>query len=207
VAQLDINWSRWAPWETLAAYGPRFVSRRFAIVCDRPLEIHQDEHNRPHRVDGPHIRWSDGTEIYSLHGVRVERDLVVGNPTAAEISAVANAEVRRVLIARYGVARYVADLGATVIHSDVDAAGLPRRLLSLPQRGDETIVIVEVMNHSLELDGSRKTYTFRCDPQLRPLAIPGVRSSIGSPQAMTCQNAIASTYGFYGNQWSCASET
>jgi hypothetical protein len=42
---------------------------------------------------------------------------------------------------------------------------------------------------------------------LRPIEIPGFRDWIGDPQEMTCQNAIASTYGVYGHEYVNAVET
>jgi hypothetical protein len=103
--------------------------------------------------------------------------------------------------------RYLRDIGATVIHEDVDALGLPRRLLHIEQPGDEPFVAIEVTNSSPEPDGSRKKYTFRCDPQLRPLPVKGWRDKTGEPQEMTCLNAIASTYGMTGKEYQLEIET
>ena len=69
--------------------------------------------------------------------------------------------------------------------------------------------MIEVTNSTPELDGTgkKKIYTFRCDPQLRPLNIPGFRAEKGEPQEFTCLNAIASTYGMYGHEYHLEIET
>jgi len=136
--------------------------------------------------------------------------MAAGQLTAKQISEEPNAEVRRVLVGTYNLGdtgRYLRDLGAQVIHSDVDQLGLPRRLLRIDQPDDEPILAIEVTNSTPEPDGTRKLYTFRCHPELRPLQVPGIRTEVGKPQAMTCHNAIASTYGYRGEDFQLAVET
>jgi hypothetical protein len=86
--------------------------------------------------------------------------------------------------------------------------GRPRRLLRIEQPGDEPYVAIEVTNASPEPDGHYKVYgPFRCHPELRPLQVPGIRSQVGESQAMNCQNAIASTYGYTGAEFKLTIET
>jgi len=169
---------------------------------------------RLHKVDGPALQFADGYCVYAVHGVRLTPEIgtkmVAKTITAQEIRDIANAEVRRVLTAQYNAGdsgRYLRDVGAEVIHTDKDALGLPRRLLRIEQPGDEPFVAVEVTNSTPELDGTRKLYTFRCDPQLRPLPVKGWRDTPGEPQEMTCLNAIASTYGMTGAEYRLEIET
>lgn len=211
VAKLPIDYSKFESYEQLAIHsGPRFMHQKFWIVADRPVEIHRDEQNRPHRIGGPHIRWRDGVEIYSLSGIRVSKRAAMGSLSAKEISQEPNAEVRRVLVQAYNrgdTGRYVRDLGAVIIHEDLDQLGLQRRLMYIDQQGDEPILAIEVTNSTPEPDGTRKKYTFRCHPELRPLQVAGIRSKLGMPQAMTCHNAIASTYGMTGEEYDLIIET
>jgi hypothetical protein len=211
VVGLDIDWSTWIDAERLFRHcGPVYSHEKFVIVADRPLFIHLDEQNRPHSVDGPYMRWSDGWELHYLHGIQVSERATSGLMTAQEIRDEANAEVRRVLVERYNKktgGSYLRDIGAKVIHEDKDALGLARRLLRIEQPGDEPFVAVEVTNSTPELDGTRKLYTFRCQPELRPLPIPGIRKEYGKPQEMTCQNAIASTYGYTGEDFVLEAQT
>jgi hypothetical protein len=211
VGELPIDYSKWQHYEALAINaGPRFMHQKFCIVSDRPEFVHRDAANRPHCIDGPHIRWRDGVELHHIHGIRVEPHITAGAFTASEAREQPNAEVRRVMVERFNqgdTGRYLRELGARVIHSDVDALGLPRRLLQIDQDGDEPIVAVEVTNSTPEPDGKSKLYTFRCHPELRPLPVRGIRKELGAPQAMTCQNAIASTYGFAGEDFLLAVQT
>ena len=58
VSQLPIDYSKWQHYEAAAIHaGPRFMHKRFCVVSDRPEFIHRDAQARPHRIDGPYIRW------------------------------------------------------------------------------------------------------------------------------------------------------
>jgi hypothetical protein len=65
------------------------------------------------------------------------------------------------MIERYGMARYLADSGATLIHQD-ELGELYRA--DLP--GDEPLVMVKVLNSTPEPDQSRKAYFLRVPPTL-----------------------------------------
>lgn len=178
------------------------------IAIQHPRVAAFDDRGRLHRIDGPALEFSDGYAVYAVNGVRLTPELGKAmadkSLTAQRISEERNAEVRRLLVAIYNAGdsgRYLRDIGAKVLHEDVDALGLPRRLLCIEQTDDEPIVVIEVTNSSTEPDGTRKRYSFRCHPELKPLPIPGLRSEYGAAQAMTCQNAIASTYGFTGEEF------
>jgi uncharacterized protein DUF6745 len=186
------------------------------IVVQHPVVAAFDDAPIPrlHKVDGPALRFADGYCVYAIHGIRLTPEvgakMAAKTITATEIRDIANAEVRRVLVAQYSAGdsgRYLRDIGATVIHEDNDPLGLPRRLLRIEQPGDEPFVAVEVTNSTPEPDGTRKLYTFRCHPEIRPLQVPGIRDELGDPQEPTCLNAIASTYGYYGHEYQLAVQT
>jgi len=131
------------------------------------------------------VGFQDGWGIYAIHGTRVPA-YVVDRPdliTTQLIDAEDNAEVRRVMIDRYGVDRYVKDSGAEIVHSDLDQYDRPRRLLRKDVPDDEPIVFVEVTNATREPDGSLKKYMLRVDPQ-----------AYGGRAARECHAAIASTW-------------
>ena len=109
------------------------------------------------------------------------------------------------LLERYGLGRYVLESGAQVVHEDVDALGHPRRLLRKPM-GDELpeLLMVHVKNSTLEPDGTRKDYVLTVHPELAPLYADG---TFGSPQKLTCHNAVASTFGLRGDQYAPQAET
>ena len=142
----------YAAWEACAREGAfRIMHEEFCMVSDFPAEIHIDDQNRPHNDTGPSHRWRDGWSLYHVHGVRVPAD-VVESPhliTVERITNEGNAEVRRVMIDRYGAARYLLDSGAKVIARD-DYGVLYRQ--EVPQ--DEPIVMVRVLNTTPESAGS-----------------------------------------------------
>jgi len=176
-AGLEIDWSNWLYEEMACAHGgARFYHREFWIVCDRPTTIGRDDQNRPHCDTGPQIAWSDGWADWYIHGVRVPRQVVEAPETltAQQIKEETNAEVRRVMLGRFGEARYLTEIGAKKIHED-DFGELYRAELE----GDEPLVMVRVLNSTPEPDGSIKPYWLRVDPT-----------------CTTAQEAIASTWRY-----------
>jgi hypothetical protein len=191
-----------------------FSWRGCAILVQHPSVAKFDVRHRLNCTDGPALAWPDGYAVYAVSGIRLTPErgvaMAAGTLTARQILEEPNAEVRRVLVNTYNAGdsgRWVSDLGAEPIHEDVDALGLPRRLYQIEQPGDEPYTLIEVTNSTPEPDGTRKLYRFRCDPLLRPFRRDGDRVVYGSPQAMTCQNAIASTYGFTGDQFQLVVQT
>ena len=188
VARLPIDWAPWGAWETLAIHsGPRIVHRDFCMISDRPERLLVDAENRPHCDDGPFCRWRDGSALYAVHGVRVPW-WIVEHPerlTVARIDKEANAEVRRVMIDRYGVARFLADAGAIVVD-----AGPFGRLLRRDIDGDEPIVVVDVENATPEPDGTRKRYLLRVPPDTR-----------------TAREGVAWTFGLSADEYAPDVET
>lgn len=123
VAQLEIDWSKWLPYEVCAEHsGPRYMHTRFSIVCDRFETLKLDEQNRPHCTDGPSHRWRDGWELHHWHGTRVAKR-VIENPeslTAEELRGEQNTEVFRAIAERLGWARTLEKLGAKAVNSWID---------------------------------------------------------------------------------------
>lgn len=165
-----------------------------AIVAERPLVIRRDDRGRLHCADGPALAWGDGTVQYSWHGVAVTRDVIEApeSITVERIRSEENAEVRRVLIERFGEERLVREGGATLVHEDETG-----RLWHWAHgtsdpwgRRDEPVVMVEVRNSTLEPDGSRRTYYLRVPPSIR-----------------TAHEAVAWTFGLEGEAYRPAVET
>ena len=164
-------------------------------MSDRPYIVKQDDRNRLHNETGPAYAHRDAWSLYYIHGVRVP-ELVVMNPeliTVKMIEDEKNAEVRRIMVDRYGQERYRQDCGAVVLHQD-DFGVLKRKELL----GDEPIVFVEVINSTMEPDGTFKNYSIRVHPDLCPL-LP--EKKLGRPQKLTARNAIASTFGLRGEEY------
>lgn len=185
--QASVDVSRSAAWW--------WPSTEAVYVCRRPTEIHRDEQGRLHSTTGPAIGWK-GWGVYAVHGIRIPA-WAIEEPaklTVEAIEAERNSEVRRVLIELYGMSRYVQDAGFDVLDTDTDTAGQPRRLL---RRGDLTVV--ELVNSTVDADGTRRTYHEPVHPELRPI-MPG--GALGQPQALTALNAVASRYGLTGREYS-----
>jgi hypothetical protein len=151
------------------------------LVTDRPCEIHFDRQQRLHNDTGPAIVYRDGWAVYALGGVWVPSNAVLAPETitVAQIESERNLETRRVLLERYGMARYLADSGAQEIHRDRFGVLYERKL----SEGDP-LVIVKVMNSTPEPDGSFREYFIRIPPQLR-----------------TAHRAVAWTFGLRPEQY------
>lgn len=154
----------------------------FEEVCflsERPTELYTDENNRIHHENGPAVRYRDQFEIYAWHGTRVPSYAVIAEPRLDMIDLEWNAEVRRVLIERYGVVKYLVDSGAEIVHQD-EFGTLYRK--EMPS--DEPIVMVEVTNSTLEPDGGYRTYFLRVPPNMA-----------------TAREAVAWTFGMSANDY------
>jgi hypothetical protein len=132
------------------------------ILVQRPI-VHRDDRSRFHRVDGPAVDWQEGEGLFFWHGVAVSEDLVMHPErlTVQQIDREFNAEIRRVMIERYGTDRYLIDGHAQVVHKD-HRGTLYRK--ELP--GDEPIVMIKVKNSTPEPDGTYKDYFIRVPPTM-----------------------------------------
>jgi hypothetical protein len=139
-----------------------WVLEREVIAVPRPALHLAGE--QLHREDGPAIWWPDGARYFFWRGVQVPSK-VIETPAAlrpAEIRDERNAEVRRVMLERFGTERFIRECGAERVHVD-EYGSLWRAELA----GDEALVMVEVVNSSPEPDGSFKNYWLRVPPSIR----------------------------------------
>ena len=107
--------------------------------------------------------------------------------TVDVIEKESNAEVRRVMIQRYGPERYLRDSGATIVHElpkNYFVSGLAgARLLRKDREGDTPIIMIDVENSTPDPDGSYKRYMLRIQPD----AYDGLASN-------DCHAAMTSTW-------------
>ena len=108
-------------YEDAAEGGFRVMHEEFCLVCDTPEILKKDENNQAHCDDGPSHRWRDGWSLYHIHGVRVTAQIVMRPETLTveQINNEENAEVKRIMIDRFGAQKYLTAINAKPIHADV----------------------------------------------------------------------------------------
>jgi hypothetical protein len=150
----------WWPYENLV------------ICCERPNVVQFDRRGRLHCSDGPAVSFRDGWAVYAWHGVRVP-DWIILHPEKIESGSIQqeqNAEIRRVLIERYGDSRYLAESRAKVISSDIDTKGNLRELLVLEWADGREMRMLKVINSTPEPDGHNKVYYLGVPSDIRTVA-------------------------------------
>jgi hypothetical protein len=177
-----------AIWCRLARSATAFsFCREICFVCDRPTEIHFDDAGRLHGENGPAIAFSDGFELYAWNGVTIPKH-VVETPEENMVAAIQgepNAEVRRVMIERYGAGRFIAKASAQII--DSNRLGT---LYRCPMNDDEPLVMIKLVNRTAEQDGSFKEYFLRVPPEI-----------------ITARAAVAWTFGMNADEYDPDLET
>jgi hypothetical protein len=116
------------------------------------------------------LGYADGWGIYAWHGLRVPAHIIMQPEglTAQVILGEQNAEIRRVMIERVGLERFLVEAGAKVIDSDVQPMrGQPdtiNELLSIELPGDPEGVLkaVKVIDPS-----TGRTYILRVPPDMQ----------------------------------------
>jgi len=164
------------------------LHEKICWVAERHTTLKRDDQGRLHCETGPAVQYPDGWSIYASHGVRlpswiVERPVEI---SVANIDSENNAEIRRVMIEKFGRQRWIKESGSTLIHSD-DFGALFRR--HFPD-GREDVCFVEVINSTPEPDGSFKNYVLRVPPGMR-----------------TARQAVAWTFNLDAEQYAPAIET
>lgn len=106
--------------ETLCRHsGWHYVFEYIAIICDRPTEVHM-ENGVCHNEKGPAIAYSDGFKCFVIEGHNVTEQIVMAPETLTleQIDTEGNAEVKRIMIQRFGAHKYLKETGAKVINED-----------------------------------------------------------------------------------------
>ncbi len=136
----------------------------YVFACESPTRLSVDEGGRLHSEFGPALSSLDGFTMHSWHGSTVSR-WIIEEPkkiTVPRIMKEFNAEVRRVLIDRYGLEKFIKASGAQQVHRD-ECGVLYRKEFD----DDEPLVMVKVKNSSKEPDGSYKHYFLRVPPDMK----------------------------------------
>lgn len=139
-----------------------WVCRHEVVAVPRPVVYVED--NQLHCEDGPAVSWPNGTRYYFWKGIHVPPK-VIESPhslAVADIDAEPNAEVRRVMVERFGQERYLIEGGAVKV-DDTDWGTLYRR----PMEDEEDLVMIKVINATAEPDGTFKDYFLRVPPHVQ----------------------------------------
>ena len=157
------------------------------ILTDRPIELHRDNRSRLHNETNMAMKFRDGWGIYAWHGVLVPAYVVLlPEPLTFDlIESEPNAEVRRVLIERYGLDNYLREGRVIKIHQD--QCGI---LYRMNLESDEPILVVRVQNSTPEPDGTIKEYFLRVPPNM-----------------MRARQAVAWTFGLSEEEYTPLVET
>lgn len=158
-----------------------FPTDKILYLCKKPLQFNMNASGQVHNENGPATTWEDGYETYAWRGITVPENFIMHPERIShqEITNEVNAEIRRVMIDRYGDKRYLQDAGAKIVSED--ETGILYRM-ELP--GDEPIVMVKVKNSTPEPDGTYKHYYLRVPPNI-----------------VTAKQAVAWTFGLAENEY------
>ena len=134
-------------WELCKSAGWALPCEDVCFISERHNVLSLDEQGRLHCEDGPACAYPDGFAIYAWHGVRLP-EWIIEKPqdiTVEKIDKETNAEIRRVMVERYGTERFLKDGGANIINQD-NSGVLYRR--EIPD--DEPLVMVHVQDPSTD---------------------------------------------------------
>jgi hypothetical protein len=134
---------------------------RVCLISEYPLTASLNARGQLHSNTAASMTFRDQYKIYSIDGVRVPSSAIESPITIEDIDKEENAEVRRIMIRRYGLEKYLDDSNAQVI--DRDQFGT---LYKKSSRNDEPLVVVRVTNPTPEPDGTHREYFLRVPPHI-----------------------------------------
>ena len=113
-------------WELCQSAGWALPHEHICWVSERHSVLRRNDSGRLHCEDGPALAYPDGWELWVVHGVAVDEQIVMRpeTQTLEQIEADDNAESKRVRIERFGWPRYLRESGASVVagrHNERDA--------------------------------------------------------------------------------------
>ena len=117
----------------------------FVVVSDRPVRI-ETRDKQLYCETGKGLVFSDGWGVWAIEGVRVNEQIVLRPETLTieQIQKEDNAEVRRVMITRYGPKKYMDKSGAKMVDADQRrSVGGAQRMLIEDFNGDKWLVVTD----------------------------------------------------------------
>jgi hypothetical protein len=117
----------WLPYENIC------------FISERQNELHFDENDRLHNPTGQSIGFNDGFGCYHWHGVQVSEKVIMKPIEFDQIMEEQNAEIKRVMIERFGEKNFIKNIGAAPI-DETEWGSLYR----VDYGDDEPLVLVRV---------------------------------------------------------------
>jgi hypothetical protein len=149
------------------------------ILAEKPTAIHLNDNGELHYEDGHAIKWADGWGVYSLEG-RLIPSWIITNPeniTVKLIRKERNLEVRRLMISKMGISKYLDQCKAKVV--DMDS-------IHVFKAGDD-----RTMPRALMEDDEGNRYLVGTDGSTERVYYMNV-----DPNCKTCSEAHSSIAGF-----------
>lgn len=128
------------------------------FVSEAPITASTNAREQMHSEQGAAMVFRDSYELHFIDGVRIPASISSG-VSIDDIEKEQNVEVRRIMIRRYGLEKYLSDSNAELI--DRSEFGT---LFKKSNRNDEPLVVLKVINSTPEPDGTFKEYLLRVPP-------------------------------------------
>jgi hypothetical protein len=180
-AQADIEYGA-----NLARYvSLLWLTERAVVACRKPIGLILDEAYQPHNPSGPAVVFKGAREnwcCWCWHGTPIPHQLIEhpDSISVTDIQKELNLEHRRLLLERFGIARFIEETKAQQL--DKDKFGT---LYRMRIRGQEPFGIVRVVNSTPEPTGEFKEYF---------IFVP--------PNVVSAKEAVAWTFGMLPNDYS-----
>ena len=171
-------------WELAKSAGWALPHEHICWISERHNVLHRDEQGRLHCPDGLACAYPDGWGVYAWHGVRVPADVILRpqDLTAERVRDERSAEIRRVMMERFGMDRWLDAIGAQPVQTD--------RFGELFVLDGFTLPLVRVVNSTPEPDGTYKRYVLTA-----------------TRDCLTAHDAVASTFGLTSDNYDPVIET
>lgn len=172
-------------WRIGACAGWIVPHERVCWISERPDRLRVDAKGRLHCADGPALRYRDGWSAYAWKGVAVP-DWMIGHPeriTRTTIADTFDPVLRNCMIEIMTPERFVKS-GAPSRVAEDECGVLWRKLWGYRGVTVGSWTAVEVVNGTVEPDGSRRRYFLRVPSRMR-----------------TAREAVAWTYGMSAQEY------
>jgi hypothetical protein len=141
-----------------------------AVLTERPTTVARDATGQVHSSTGPALRYPDGWELYAWHGVWVPRRVVLApdSLTVQEILGEPDVDLRRVMIERFGMDRFVHEASAVVL--DQDDRSTLYQLAPLGRGEEGVLLLVCIRDAASDERGFGRGYWLRVASTTRTVA-------------------------------------